>query len=430
MKRFLILIFIIIFTDRSVPESIIMVTNWGTNACLMTYIDTLVANYNRSDSTKIQICHASDPLQFAREVEFKFLMPNATFAPDIFVPTENILTNRLPVSEPLSGYFDFNAYFQPVIVKHLQQNRLNLFPLEISTFVIFYNKRLFKELGINVPSPDNFTLSEFSWICKNLKSRKISNFSPMVIGMKGDDFKKGATFLLYIMLRCLGPVNMQLFLSGKLPWNNKELITSFKVYQTIQSTHRIFNSDFQSISDLEAQQRFSEKRAGMYISSTGYLSSPFQPSELGILPFFNLNQSTAGGDHYTFIELNNSLCINRDSPHKANAIQFLKSLLQPDNINRWNHEVKRLSSIRSTDLQSLTPNTRLIYDILNRNPVLPFNWGFESISTEYNYLALVTLQKIITTEYKADSLEHNLETIHKKVKQNGWYHKIRSHTVE
>ncbi len=403
-------------------ESLMITTNWGTNTSLKSYIDTLVADYNRENQTTIQICHASDPLQFSREVEFKFLLPEAPNAPDIFVPTDNIKNNRLSVMEPLSRYFDFRTYFQPVIVKHLQQNHLNLFPLEISTFVIFYNKRLFNELGIPIPSSENFSLSEFSIICKNLKSRRISNFSPLVIGMKGDDFLKGATFLFHIMLRRLGPDKMHQFLSGRLPWNDRELITSFKVYQTIIATYRPYNEgDFQNISDLEAQQRFSEKRAGMYISSTAYLSSPFQPSDMGILPMFNLNQTTTIGDHYLFIELNNGLCIYEKSPHKAEAVQFLKSLLNTRQINRWNREVKRLSGIRTTDIQSLSPNSRMIYDLLNRKPTLLFGWGYENISHDYNYLALETLQKIISLEYKSDLLEANLETIHKKVEQNGWY---------
>ncbi len=412
---------IFILTLWSLPLfALELVTNVGTNVNKIAFFDEAQKRFTAQSGDSLYILHTRDPFEFSREVEFRFLLYTPNSSPDIFMPTNNIRFNRLDVTKEITDWYQISQTFHPAVVVYLKQEKLNLFPLEISTFVIFYNKKIFRELNIDVPAQGNFLLDDFLRWCDHITKRSRNLYCPLVMGMKGDDFRKGTIFLMYMILRFLGPEKTTRFLNGQLEWNDTRLINAIKMVQIISKNYNTFNRDFASISDLEAQERFKSKKAAMYLASTEYLSSDNQPSEMGVLPFFNLKESNIIGNDYLFLDITTALCINQNTTQSAQCKQFLDYLQKQETIQLWNKMVKTLTGIKSTG-SGYNSTTWSIYQILNNNPTIPFSWSIEEISNDYSYQAWDILQKCVTKQYVSSAVDTMLNSFHEKVKKNGWY---------
>jgi len=206
-------------------------------------------------------------------------------------------------------------------------------------------------------------------------------------------------------------------MESKIPWTDKEILKSLKITNMLFNESAMINKDAADISDIEAQQRFQRKKAAMYFSGSWYLSSEFQPSEIGVIPFFNIIEYPQGKNSL-FMNISKSICVYNQSEKKEQAIAFLNSLDDYENNQLWNQEVKTISPFRNQKFYGIS-NDILYY--LNNNDVVNMTPIYYQISKDY-YLSLMNLfYNIFLGKKTIQEIEALTQEFHKKVEKNGWY---------
>lgn len=231
-------------------------------------------------------------------------------------------------------------------------------PLSINSAVIFYNKRLFADNGLQPPQ----TWDELIAVCEALKAKGITP-----IAQSGK-----AAYLLSITHSVIAPGSIggndyiEKMLRGESNFKDAAFVESI---QRMQELAPFFPQDFVAIDDKDAQALFYTGKAGMYINGSYRLETfeKLNPDmELDFIPGLAKEK---GGDAPMVNWVDGSYGIVKSTKHPEEAKLLMEFLASQEFGQRFSDELNRLSAI-----PGVTPKNPLVQKMtqLSEKSMVPY----------------------------------------------------------
>lgn len=197
-------------------------------------------------------------------------------------------------------------------------------PLDVSTLMIYYNKDLFKQAGLDPENPPA-TWAEFIEAGKKLRAAGIQ---PFVSGF-GESWLIGS-FASSYQWSLFGKQGIIDTIEGKIPYTDNRWLKIFKLFEEMKD-NKMFASGIVTMVNKDAERTFAIGKAAMALNGSWGVNvyksmNPnlnydimYPPS----LPDAKYPLLVFGGD-------GSSLFVNAMSPRKDKAIAFLKWFTQKD----------------------------------------------------------------------------------------------------
>ncbi|WP_238162408.1 extracellular solute-binding protein [Cohnella sp. AR92] len=210
-------------------------------------------------------------------------------------------------------------------------------PLEFNLAPIYYNKKIFAEYGLQVPT----TYDEFLKVVRTLKDNGVV---PIALGNK--DRWTGSLWYMYMADRISGTEMLANAIKGKASFTDPGLIQSAKNIQDLVGMDA-FNAGFNGLSNDEVKEDFIQGKAAMYLMGTwelpNYTTNRSVAQELrdniGFFKFPTVRggkgniDSWVGGPGV-------GLFVAENSPVKEEAKKFVDYF-----VKRWGEESVRVAGV-------------------------------------------------------------------------------------
>lgn len=195
-------------------------------------------------------------------------------------------------------------------------------PLDVSSLMIYYNKDLFKQAGLDPENPPK-TWKEFINAGKKLKEAGIQ---PFVSGF-GEAWLVGA-FAMSYQWSLFGKQGIIDTIDGKIPYNDAKWLRIFKLFEEMRDS-KMFASGIVTMVNKDAERTFATGRAAMTFNGSW-----------GVNVYKSMNSTLNYGIMYppaledakypllVFDCGGSSMFVNAESPRKDKAIAFLKWITQ------------------------------------------------------------------------------------------------------
>lgn len=197
-------------------------------------------------------------------------------------------------------------------------------PLDVNALMIYYNKDLFKQAGLDPEKPPK-TWPEFINACKKIRAAGIQ---PFTSGF-GEGWLVGAFAQAY-QWNLFGKEGVLQTIEGKIPYTDKRWVKIFELFAEMRENN-LFASGIVTMVNKDAERSFATGRAAMAFNGSwgvnvykemnpelnyGVFAQPALPEGKYPLLIF-------GGE-------GSSLFVNETSPNKQKAIDFLRWLTKKD----------------------------------------------------------------------------------------------------
>ena len=211
-------------------------------------------------------------------------------------------------------------------------------PLEGSSDHIYYNVRLFDELGIEVPDGFQFTADEFYEVCKTCRD---AGYAPFAQGI-GDRAYPGQYLYKFILLHQLGTEEFVKLWNGETGWDRPEVREALDYSQELTGIPAM--PDVYTTMTLAESHRYfhTEEKACMFLVGAWYTGRAFVPVEQGGQPtdfrlsFLDYPEMPNGvGNNEGFYGFGGSLAVASMSKHKDVATDIVSFFTQPTYGNLW-----------------------------------------------------------------------------------------------
>lgn len=197
-------------------------------------------------------------------------------------------------------------------------------PLDVSSLMIYYNKDLFKQAGLDPEKPPK-TWKEF--ISAGNKLRK-AGIQPFVSGF-GEAWLVGA-FAMSYQWSLFGKQGIIDTIDGKLPYDDPRWLRIFKLFEEMRD-NKMFASGIVTMINKDAERTFATGRAAMaFNGSWGVNVYKTMNSTLNYGIMYPPTLEDAKYPLLVFDCGGSSLFVNEASPRKDKAIAFLRWLTQKE----------------------------------------------------------------------------------------------------
>jgi len=217
--------------------------------------------------------------------------------------------------------------------------KLMAFPLEGFTWPIWYNTKILKAAGVDVPK----TLAEF---IADVPKIRAAGYEPLVTG--GNDWTGMCLFELIVQSMLTDKETEQVF--GKGDWDNPHALAGVQAFVDLRDAGGFDkNSAGMQLENME-QQFFSGKAAAMHDGSWSYSQLPANMQSDVVLGGFPL---PAGSPHQTPVMYSaftgKGIFITRNGATKMDAVQkFIQFFYKPENIAQFVVNATDLSPLKDT----------------------------------------------------------------------------------
>ena len=197
-------------------------------------------------------------------------------------------------------------------------------PLDVSSLMIYYNKDLFKQAGLDPENPPK-TWKEF--ISAGQKLRK-AGIQPFVSGF-GEAWLVGA-FAMSYQWSLFGKQGIIDTIDGKIPYDDPRWLRIFKLFEEMRE-NKMFASGIVTMINKDAERTFATGRAAMaFNGSWGVNVYKTMNSTLNYGIMYPPTLEDAKYPLLVFDCGGSSLFVNGNSPRKDKAIAFLRWLTQKE----------------------------------------------------------------------------------------------------
>lgn len=232
-------------------------------------------------------------------------------------------------------------------------------PLEFNIAPIYYNKKIFAQHGLEVPT----TYDEFLHVVRTLAAGGVE---PIALGNK--DRWTGSLWYMYMADRIAGTETLANAIKGRVSFTEPGLVEAAKNIQELVDMNA-FNQGFNGLSNDESKAEFTDGQAAMYLMGTweipNYTSSRFVADSFrDSIGFFRF-PAVAGGKSDIDSWVGGpgvGLFVAEDSPVKEEAKRFVEYFVQ-----RWGEEsVTGAGVIPATKVNTSNAQLPQLYiDLLN-----------------------------------------------------------------
>ncbi|WP_248926102.1 ABC transporter substrate-binding protein [Paenibacillus hamazuiensis] len=217
-------------------------------------------------------------------------------------------------------------------------NKVYGVPFMLNNAVIFYNKKLFEDNGLQIPE----TWDEFVKTCEALKAK---NITPIAQSGK-------AAYLLSMTHTVIGPSAyganeyVQSLLKGAANFKDARFVDSIKRMKQLEA---FFPKDFVAIEDKDAQGLFYTGKAAMYINGSHRLET-FEANKVPFPIDFIPGLSAKKGDPANIATwVDGSWGVAKSSKHQEQALKFMEFVASKKFGQLFSDELTRVSPIKGVE---------------------------------------------------------------------------------
>jgi ABC-type glycerol-3-phosphate transport system substrate-binding protein len=239
-------------------------------------------------------------------------------------------------------------------------------PIDITLMQFVYNKKLFKDAGLN-PDRAPATLDELVSMAKKIKEKT---------GADGFISGWGESWLLNSLamewaINIMGEEKFYQTIAGKVPYTDPDWIAVFSQFSKLKDSG-ILSSNITTIINKESESAFStDKSAFSYTGSWSF--NVYKQSSANLdYAFFGLPKVSDKFPSKIWGGAGSSFMVYDKSPNKAEAIKFLKWLTQVDQQKFLAKETNNLPAVKGCEAE-IAPVLRPLLSDLN-NLTHPNNW--------------------------------------------------------
>ena len=211
-------------------------------------------------------------------------------------------------------------------------------PFMLNNAVIFYNKEMFDELGLEVPE----TYEEFLAVCEQLlnngiipiaQSGKAGYLLSMTHAVIGESAYGGNEFA-------------QAVVAGETDFNDPRFVESIARMKQLEA---FFPKDFIAIEDKDAQAMFYNRDAAMYINGSHRLET-FSENDLDFtVDFFTGFAENKGESADIVTWVDGSYAVAKSSEHQEQALKFLEFVASESFGQTFSEKLTRVSPISGVE---------------------------------------------------------------------------------
>ena len=262
---------------------------------------------------------------------------------------------------------DWASKVFPVALKQLtmgnpaNDSNYYLLPQECQVLVIWYNKEIFKKLGLAVPQ----TYQQLVETAKKLSS---SGYIPLYQGA-ADGWQNENVFLM--IANQLAPGLAERAQGGKAPWTSPDLLSAMEAWSKLFKDHVFQEGALGARAYPTGAQLFAQGRVGMMALGSWWMQeSKFPP------PLSAFVQNMNGFDFFYFPALKEGgqvsppvggidigYGLTKNGAKNAGAWKFLASLVRGEALQQALNDLNDLPSFTGFEPQGdITPNIKQMYD--------------------------------------------------------------------
>ncbi|MEK8129590.1 extracellular solute-binding protein [Paenibacillus filicis] len=282
-----------------------------------------------------------------------------------FVKTGNML-DITPIIEEL-GLKDKLIDFSEFTVN----GKIYGLPMAGSVQGVFYNKKIFADLGVGVPK----TWDEFLAICEKAKAKGIT---PLTLG--AIDAWSLNMIPSTVMVRLGGPEVVQGFVTGQTKWTDPEVVKGFEMVENLIKKG-YYTQNALGLKYPEAQAKFASGEAAMAFDGSWANATYADPSKSSIvdsLGFFNFPNLGGKGDNMVNGAFSNGFGFSAkvDENEKKAIKEFIKVFFSEKYQKRQLIEDGYFPAIKLTDMSGVKPIIQEINKSIDGLKLFP---AFDSI---------------------------------------------------
>ncbi|CAI3665492.1 raffinose/stachyose/melibiose transport system substrate-binding protein [Clostridium neonatale] len=211
-------------------------------------------------------------------------------------------------------------------------------PTEKSVAVMFYNKKIFKDNNVEVPT----TYDDFLNVCETLKNNGVT---PMTLSVT--DAWIPAQFVQQLSTGIGGMKLYNGVLDGTVKWNNESHVeAALEAQKMIDKGY--FKENFMGLSTEESQKTFKEGGAAMYYMGSWDVPNLLDEETSSIkddVGAFVMPAKNNENSNIPVASLNTCLSISENSKNKEAAVDFLKFFTSQQNQEKMLYRLGRIPAI-------------------------------------------------------------------------------------
>ncbi|MDY0095410.1 MAG: ABC transporter substrate-binding protein [Candidatus Vecturithrix sp.] len=286
----------------------------------------------------------------------------------------------------------------------------NIFlPIEGVSHAIYYNKELFKQANITLPSDRLLTSTEFLNIIRTLREAGIT---PIAEGVATRYDCMWGVGLMNTIFRFAGPEKVSQLLKGQLNFSDPDIVAALEFWKQVVDAPGYDYTTLLSMTFPERIFEMTDGRAAISLCGT-WIYSKFGATErdrgqVGVLDWFTVEQGKGNGAYEMFWAAGYG--INKHSQHLAEAKKFLEFLMTPTAAIIWAQHVQGPYPVI---VENLPPDT--LYGTLaqNRNAQEAFTQYFSCPFIESKALSNMWYEetvKFLTGEHSVEEFVKNMNS--------------------
>ncbi|ETT75963.1 sugar ABC transporter extracellular binding protein [Paenibacillus sp. FSL R7-277] len=229
------------------------------------------------------------------------------------------------------------------------------------TNVIFYNKAVFNDLGLQPPA----TWEEFLKVCETIKQAGIT---PLVIG--NSDLWTAGNWVAHIISRVVGEDAYSEAMQLKQPFNSPDFVKAYGYVQELWDKGYI-NENVTAASDSEADMLFLNGSGAMHPIGSWLAPTAVEETPELELGYFNTPAIPDGkGNQDSVIGVLNGMVVNKNSRLIDEAIEFMKLYSSPESSKKLSDAGAVPITKDGIDKETMLPLSLELNDLMENAPAL------------------------------------------------------------
>ena len=233
-------------------------------------------------------------------------------------------------------------------------------PVDLGMVPMFYNKEIFAELNLEIPS----SFGELLSVCKKLKAKR---YIPIALG--NVDKWPGCFYYVYGAVRAGGKMMIDRAVALEPgAFKHAGFRHAGRMITTLCEAG-VFNKGFQGMSTSDSRRLFFTGRAAMTLMGIWLIAKATKESEdmlnkLGCFPFPALDGMASGDPKAVVGGINCAFAINSNCRYPELAKELLQYLSDEQFVSQW-AKTGRIPAIRGAKDSDYLPITREVFHILS-----------------------------------------------------------------
>jgi raffinose/stachyose/melibiose transport system substrate-binding protein len=218
-------------------------------------------------------------------------------------------------------------------------NKVYAVPFATQTMLIVYNKKLFKDAGVNPPQ----TWDELVALCQALKAKNINPFSNGTATAWQNETIVGA-----LLSSMLGKSFEDDIVAGKANFTDPRFVNALSKLKDIS---QYFAPNFTGVDYASAQQLFVAGRSAMFAGGSFEVANFKTQNPTLDLGVFPSPVAKAGDQHLIARYYDGGYAVNAKSEKKDAALKFVRFLATPEYGTTFTNALKNLSPIKGIKIE-------------------------------------------------------------------------------